>query len=260
MTLSGMFDSLKQCGYVLDNKTDENGMEHGNNGQFVSRGGQSENDLQPRESMAEIKKNLAKAEKLKSTNIDKNRNMTDKTDIENYFNSISPIQNKTDKNVAVFPKNTAGKIHYHKGFPIGQTIESLPTLFESAQFIYSEPEKEMEGHKYHSNTECYKNYLNKIEYKGTEYFIRFTTREEKVVKKHKATKRNDEVHSIAISDIEITKARQPYQTEQTSAESAENKPFIDKRLQQLKEKINEKQTQDRSLSDLWQMINRDKYI
>ncbi len=40
MTLDALFFQLKH-GYILDNKTDANGAEHGNNGQFVSKGGSS---------------------------------------------------------------------------------------------------------------------------------------------------------------------------------------------------------------------------
>lgn len=40
MTLDALFFQLKH-GYILDNKTDANGAEHGNNGQFVSKGGNS---------------------------------------------------------------------------------------------------------------------------------------------------------------------------------------------------------------------------
>ena len=38
MTLNALFLQAKY-GYILDNKTDANGAEHGNNGQFVSKGG-----------------------------------------------------------------------------------------------------------------------------------------------------------------------------------------------------------------------------
>ena len=39
MTLQEQYNSIKKYGYVQDNKTDENGMEHsGANGQFVSKG------------------------------------------------------------------------------------------------------------------------------------------------------------------------------------------------------------------------------
>lgn len=39
MTLAQQFNSFKKYGYILDNKTDANGMEHsGANGQFVSKG------------------------------------------------------------------------------------------------------------------------------------------------------------------------------------------------------------------------------
>lgn len=38
MTLDALFFQLKY-GYILDSKTDANGAEHGNNGQFVSKGG-----------------------------------------------------------------------------------------------------------------------------------------------------------------------------------------------------------------------------
>lgn len=40
MTLDALFFQLKH-GYILDNKTDANGAEHGGNGQFVSKGGNS---------------------------------------------------------------------------------------------------------------------------------------------------------------------------------------------------------------------------
>ncbi len=40
MTLTALFLQVKY-GYTLDNKTDANGAEHGNNGQFVSKGGNS---------------------------------------------------------------------------------------------------------------------------------------------------------------------------------------------------------------------------
>lgn len=43
MTLTEQFISIKKYGYVLDNKTDANGMEHsGANGQFVEKGGSGE--------------------------------------------------------------------------------------------------------------------------------------------------------------------------------------------------------------------------
>ena len=40
MTLTDLFFQMKH-GYILDNKTDANGAEHGTNGQFVSKGGNS---------------------------------------------------------------------------------------------------------------------------------------------------------------------------------------------------------------------------
>lgn len=43
MTLAEQFISIKKYGYVLDNKTDANGMEHsGANGQFIEKGGNGE--------------------------------------------------------------------------------------------------------------------------------------------------------------------------------------------------------------------------
>lgn len=36
-----MFNSVKKCGYVADNKTDGNGAEHGNDGRFVAKGEKS---------------------------------------------------------------------------------------------------------------------------------------------------------------------------------------------------------------------------
>lgn len=36
-----MFNSVKKCGYVADNKTDGNGAEHGNDGRFVTKGEKS---------------------------------------------------------------------------------------------------------------------------------------------------------------------------------------------------------------------------
>lgn len=38
MTIQEMFNSIKKCGYVADNKTDGNGAEHGNDGRFVAKG------------------------------------------------------------------------------------------------------------------------------------------------------------------------------------------------------------------------------
>ena len=66
MTIQEMFDSVKRYGYVIDNKIDENGMEHGNNGQFVQKGKQPEFEYAskvPYETRTKYRNNLA--DKLK---------------------------------------------------------------------------------------------------------------------------------------------------------------------------------------------------
>ncbi|WP_288621113.1 hypothetical protein [uncultured Treponema sp.] len=66
MTIQEMFSSVKRYGYVADNKIDENGMEHGNNGQFVQKGKQTEFEYAskvPYETRTKYRNNLA--DKLK---------------------------------------------------------------------------------------------------------------------------------------------------------------------------------------------------
>lgn len=123
--------------------------------------------------------------------------------------------------MVTFPKATAGKIFYHKGIPAQIIAPSLQQVFANSVLVYSEPEKEMPGHKFHPNIKAYHNYVGKVSADGKEYYVRFTVREE-TVRKNKKKNPNNEVHSFAVSAVELYEKKKDsspaIHTEQTSGD------------------------------------------
>jgi hypothetical protein len=126
-------------------------------------------------------------------------NSPSKPDVKTIFKNFGAVKNEHDGRSAIFPSETAGKVLRHKGFETGKIVEQFADLFKTAFFAYSEDETHREGHKTHPNIKAYHNYVNKFEYDGRTYYLRFTLHEEAV---KQGTGRNN-VHSSFISDIAL---------------------------------------------------------
>ena len=184
---------------------------------------------------------LKKIRSLKAVDVSKNKSLN-KEEIKDVFEKIGSVTNKDDNETVTFPNKTAGKIFYHKGLPVGKIVADLKNIFENSIFAYSEPEKRMEGHKFHDNIEKYNNYVGKVNCDGNEYYVRFTTRKEK--KGRKNNLQRHQTHSIAVSEVAIYENKKGSPlclSVQTTGESLEN-PFIDDRLKQWFEKVNNQTT------------------
>ncbi len=127
MILDALFFQLKH-GYILDNKTDANGAEHGNNGQFVSKGGNSGE----------------KKEKPKKTN-DEYRNEIKQTLSKNLNKKLSNKASGTTARLSIkgLNKMTSGvaiKKSIDNGFTPQEHFEAVKNiikLFENAELIKS---------------------------------------------------------------------------------------------------------------------------
>lgn len=149
-----------------------------------------------------LKKELDKLEALVITPSEK---QLSKSDIEALFEQAGAVRNNRDGRMVTFPKETAGKVFYNKGQHAQLIAPSLQRVFANSVLIYSEPEKEMPGHKFHPNIKAYHNYVGKVSVNGKEYYVRFTVREEAVKKSGK--KPRNETHSFAVSAVELYKKK-----------------------------------------------------
>ena len=156
-----------------------------------------------------------------------------KAGIKEAFKGFGEVQNERDGRVVVFPAGSAGKIHYHKGFPTNTIIKNFKGLFETAVPILSEKEEIKEGHKVHDNVETYNHYLNKITADGQEYYIRFTV---PVIMNSKAA---SNVHSSAISEVSIYKKGDSSVALQKTADNYRPQ-FVDDKLAKFLNSVNKK--------------------
>ena len=125
MTLDALFFQLKH-GYILDNKTDANGAEHGGNGQFVSKGGSSgEKKEEPKktndEYRNEIKQTLSKS---------LNKDLSNKASGTTAKLSIKGL-NKMTSGVAI-KKSIDNGFTPQEHF---EAVKNIVKLFENAELI-----------------------------------------------------------------------------------------------------------------------------
>lgn len=130
MTLDTLFFQLKH-GYILDNKTDANGAEHGGNGQFVSKGGSSgEKKEEP--------KKLGVAAKLRK-DFDENTKKYLNTDFKNASTGInarfSTESQKELRSMTIDSKKNGFTLQEH--FEMANQIKKL---FENADLIKEHPD------------------------------------------------------------------------------------------------------------------------
>ena len=130
MTLDALFSQIKHV-YILDNKTDENGAEHGGNGQFVSKGGNSgENKEEP--------KKLGVAAKLRKE-FDENTKKYLNTNFKNASTGIS-ADFSTESQKELRSMTTDSK---KNGFTLQEHFEmanQIKELFENADLIKEHPD------------------------------------------------------------------------------------------------------------------------
>ena len=192
-----------------------------------------------RESKDELEANYKKIKELAPVDISNNKKLTSKQEAEEIISKIGATQNKSDGRIVNFPKTTVGKVITHKGYDYTKVFESLGSLFKNAQKIYSESETKMEGHKYHDNIEAYHNYVNKFSDGEKEYYIRFTSREEKIGKKNLKIDRKDQLHSYAISEIALYEIKNADKGNLTGSNPGESdNQHLDKRLTDFFETVN----------------------
>ncbi|MDR2694747.1 MAG: hypothetical protein LBB74_11145 [Chitinispirillales bacterium] len=113
------------------------------------------------------------------------------------------MKNDNDGRRAILPVDSVGKILRHRGYELSRIIKSIPELYKTSLFGWSERENVRPGHKEHPNIKEYHNYINKFTDGDGEYYIRFTVNEETA--KPNRVGRNI-VHSAAVSDITLRKA------------------------------------------------------
>lgn len=127
MTLDALFFQLKH-GYILDNKTDENGAEHGGNGRFISKGGNSgerkeETKKTNDEYRKEIKKTLSKS---------LNKDLQNKASGTSARISMNGL-NKMTSSVAI-SKSVNNGFTPQEHF---EAVKNIVNLFENAKLIKS---------------------------------------------------------------------------------------------------------------------------
>ena len=157
----------------------------------------------------------------------------DKKGIKEAFKGFGEVTNNRDGRKVVFPSASAGKIHYHKGFPTNTIIKNFKSLFENSIPIISEKEEVIEGHKEHDNVENYNHYVNKFSIDGQEYYIRFTV---PVIFNSKSASM---VHSSAISEVSIYKNGDSSMAPQKTADNS-RPTFVDEKLADFLNSVNEK--------------------
>jgi hypothetical protein len=127
MTLTDLFFQMKH-GYILDNKTDANGAEHGTNGQFVSKGGNSgERKEEPKKTNDEYRKEI-KEKLAKSLNKDlqnKASGTTAKLSIKGLNKMTSGVAIKKSIDNGFTPQE-----HF-------EAVKNIVKLFENAELIKS---------------------------------------------------------------------------------------------------------------------------
>ncbi|GHT53817.1 hypothetical protein AGMMS49982_17520 [Bacteroidia bacterium] len=119
------------------------------------------------------------------------------------YKKIGKAKNANDNRNVFFVNVTFEKIVRHKGIDTKKIIPQLREIFEKSVPIYSESEILKAGHKVHSNFIGYHNYLGKIQINGIEYYVRFTVQELTPSIKKGETEGKLQLHSTAISDVEL---------------------------------------------------------
>ncbi|MDR0618897.1 MAG: hypothetical protein LBG17_03240 [Bacteroidales bacterium] len=179
----------------------------------------------------DIANKLKMIEDLVATNV-LPHNLTDEQLFEAYKN-IGEVQNKNDKRNVRFVNAIYGKLIRHKGIDTKKIIPQFKEVFENAIPVYSESRVLREGHKEHNNFIGYHNYLGKIEIGGAEYYVRFTTQEEKTNSKNYNP---NQLHSTFISDVELYKNEKTATSFPGLLTGASDSGISDAKLQQFFEK------------------------
>ena len=130
--------------------------------------------------------------------------VTDKLDnnsvrkaMERLFVDFGKVTNIDDGIIAIFNKKDAGKILMQSGVNMRIFAPQLKNLFETATLAFEGPQEAFPGHRFKTNVDLYKNYINKfIDLDGKEKYIRFTVRVEN-------NKTRNGIHAATISDVAL---------------------------------------------------------
>ena len=122
--------------------------------------------------------------------------------------------NKHDGREVTWVKSSIGKILRHKGFDASILVPKLKEVYDESIPLLSESEEHKEGHKSHPNFRGYHHYVGKVNYDGTEYYVRFTIQE---LNTHKQDFVPNQLHSTFVSEVKIYSANTRVNTGNTPA-------------------------------------------
>ncbi len=168
-------------------------------------------------------------------------NYSEVSEIKKLFGSFGVSINDRNKQSVIFAKGSVGKIVGHKSdVPISEVLDSFKDLFESSVLAIEEKEVLKEGHKEHTNFKGYEHYVNKFNYNGKPYYIRFTVQVEnakpQTIEKGYVPRK---VHSSMITDVSIYKEN-PQSSTDLSTSGTMGVPIFDSKLADFLTSVNEK--------------------
>lgn len=262
MTLDGMFESLKNNGFVRDSEPgdvhhwDSDDKDHRKqpDGSWPVVG--SEEDKIKEESKYTIKATKADIDNLQSISVEKGGEQLPVKKLETIYKNLPDGHNKKDGCAVEFVHSSFGKIVGHGNELIKTVIPYLTDIFNNSIPLhdsnYRSEKLRRDGstHKEHDNFKGYHNYLGKVKIDNEEYFVRFTLQETT----SKKAQRN-QFHDLFVSDVELYKNKTAGSRNLPDNNRTTDEPRgLDKILNEVLEKVNKNQTHDHSLIDLWQMM------
>jgi hypothetical protein len=226
------FDSVNQS--EIYNQSGETGVGLMSTGMSVDGQGDTDTQAKERARKVSILQNAAPVEVIPSSPLGKHDAITKARE-------MGEMQNNWDKKKTTLPVKVVGKITGHQGFDITTIFGDIKRLYENAIPAWSEPEASKEGHTSHPNIVAYHNYVNKFSDGTGEYYIRFTVTEERT---RKGNPGSNFIHSTAISDIDVYKKTATLSNVSRIMDRGEARPspFIDKKLQQFFDSVNQDET------------------
>ena len=256
MTLQEQFESIKTYGYILDAKHYEDITVTRAGKTFTRRQlvGSDRDDSDKKK--FDIKATKEQIENLKSMPVTSGAEKLSREELKSVYNSLKDGENQTDGRKAVFVHGTFGKLIGHGNEKIKTVIPYLTDIYNKSIPLYDSnyvsQNKRADGseHKEHDNFKGYHNYLGKVKIDGDEYYVRFTLQETKSKKEDR-----NQFHDLFVSDVELYKNK---------ATSSRNLPDnnratdehrgLDKILNEVLSKVNEKETTEDSLESIFEMI------
>lgn len=246
MTLERQFKSLKQYGYVVDNKRYEEVKVEMKNGTTYTRRQLVGSDKD--EKSFDIKATKKQIDELPSMDVPKGAEQLSNSELKSIYKALPDGENETDGRKVAFVNSSFGKIIGHGNEMIKTIIPYLKKIYDKSiplhdsNYVSQNKRADGSAHKEHDNFKGYHNYLGEIKADGEEYYVRFTLQETKSAKEER-----NQFHDVFVSDIELYKNKTAGSRNLPDNNRATDEPRgLDKILNEVLEKVNENPTHDTS--------------